>query len=105
VSAQRRDGKAAAGDAVPRQEGEEAVVHSGEVWTDARGYATVLLPRSFQVARGGLEYELRPCPRHIKATVAAQLVDGRFTIATDEPHVKVRWQVTGQRRRHLESVP
>ena len=87
MSAQRRGG-----------EGQEAVVHRGEVWTDARGLATVLLPRSFLLARGGLEYELRPYPRHIKATVAAQFVDGRFTIATDEPHAKVRWQVTGQRR-------
>jgi hypothetical protein len=67
---------------------------SGEVWTDARGYATVALPRSAWRPHGGLEYELRPSTVGVKATVAAQLVDGRFTIATDEPHVKVAWRVS-----------
>jgi len=31
------------------------------------------------------------------AEIAAEMMDGRFTIATDEPHVKVAWRVTGQR--------
>jgi hypothetical protein len=73
------------------------VVYSGEVWTDARGYATVALPRSSGRLHGSLEYELHPCTRGVTAAVAAQLVDGRFTIETDEPHVKVAWRVTGRR--------
>jgi len=67
---------------------------SGEVWTDARGYATVALSPSAWRPHGGLEYELRPMTRGVKATVAAELIDGRFTIATDEPHVKVAWRVS-----------
>jgi hypothetical protein len=65
----------------------------GEVWTDARGYATVALPRSAWSSHAGVDYELRPLTPGVNATVAAQLVDGRFTIATDEPHVKVTWRV------------
>jgi hypothetical protein len=71
------------------------LAYSGEVWTDARGYATVALPRSAGRFHGDLEYELRPSAPAVTATVAAQLIDGRFTIATDEPHVKVAWRVTG----------
>jgi hypothetical protein len=29
--------------------------------------------------------------------VAAQLMDGHFTIETDEPHVKVAWRLTARR--------
>ena len=70
---------------------------SGEVWTDARGLATVSLPRSVGRLQGDLEYELRALTRGITARVAAQLVDGRFAIETDEPHVKVAWQVRSRR--------
>src|SRR5262245_55930578 len=76
---------------------EGPLVYTGEVWTDARGYATVALPRSAGRLHGDLDYELRPSAPAVTATVAAQLVDGRFTIATDEPHVKVAWRVTGRR--------
>jgi hypothetical protein len=67
------------------------------VWTDARGYATVALPRSAGRLHGSLEYELRPLASGVTAAIAAQLVDGRFTIETDEPHVKVAWRVSGRR--------
>jgi hypothetical protein len=69
---------------------------SGEVWTDARGYATVALPRAARRLHAGLHYELRPFTRGVTAEVAAELSDGRFTIATDEPHVKVAWRVSGR---------
>ena len=73
------------------------VAYSGEVWTDARGYATVALPRSVGRLHGGLQYELRPFMPGVSAVIGAELIDGRFTIATDEPHVKVAWRVTGRR--------
>jgi hypothetical protein len=75
----------------------EAQSFSGEVWTDARGYATVALPRAAAAFRGDLDYDLRPLTRGVTAAIAARLVDGRFTIETDEPHVKVAWRVTGRR--------
>jgi hypothetical protein len=73
--------------------------YSGEVWTDARGYATVTLPRAAGRLHGNVAYELRPFVRGVIAKVAAELMDGRFTIATDEPHVKVAWRVTHSARR------
>ena len=44
-----------------------------------------------------LEYELRDLDPPSTARVTAVLEDGRFTIATDEPHVKVAWRITGHR--------
>ena len=76
---------------------DDRVAYSGEVWTDARGYATVALPTSDGQLPGSLEYELRPFAHGIKAAIAAELVDGRFTIATDQPHVKVAWRVLDRR--------
>ncbi len=73
------------------------VAYSGEVWTDARGYATVAVPRAAGRLHGNIAYELRPFTHGVTAEIAAELMDGRFTIATDEPHVKVAWCVTGRR--------
>ena len=73
------------------------LAYAGEVWTDGRGYATVALPRSAVRLHGTVEYELRPLERDVSAAIAAELVDGRFTIATDEPHVKVAWRVAVRR--------
>jgi hypothetical protein len=70
------------------------VAFSGEVWTDARGYATVALPRSAGRLHGNAAYELRPFTDGVTTEIATALMDGRFTIATDEPHVKVAWRVT-----------
>jgi len=69
----------------------------GEVWTDARGYAIVTMPRAAGRLHAGLDYELRPVAPGVTATIAAELSDGRFSIATDEPHVKVAWRVSEQR--------
>ena len=74
-----------------------AAAYSGEIWTDARGYAIVALPHSVGRLHGSLAYELRSFAPGVTATVAAELMDGRFTIATDEPHVKVAWRVRSQR--------
>jgi hypothetical protein len=82
--------------------GQAALTYSGEVWTDARGLATVALPRPASRWQGNLDYELCACSRVVTAKVVAQLVDGRFTIATDEPHVKVDWRVTAQTARQEE---
>jgi hypothetical protein len=79
---------------------EPAVAFSGEVWTDARGCATVALPRGAGHVHGSLEYDLRPFVRGVSAWIAAELSDGRFTIETDKPHVKVAWRVSGPRIDH-----
>ena len=75
----------------------DMVAYHGEVWTDARGYATVRLPGDVARVEPPLEYELRDLEPPSTARVTAALRDGRFTIATDQPHVKVAWRLTGHR--------
>jgi hypothetical protein len=74
----------------------ETAAFHGEVWTDARGYATVRLPAGAGRLLPPLEYELRDLEAHSSVRVSAELKDGRFTIASDEPHVKVAWRITGR---------
>src|SRR5438876_8276392 len=75
----------------------ETASYHGEIWTDARGYATVRLPAGAGRPLPPLAYELCDLDPQSSARVTAELNDGRFTIATDEPHVKVAWRVSGRR--------
>jgi hypothetical protein len=71
-------------------------VYHGEVWTDGRGYATVRLPADAEPLEPPLAYELRDVEPPSSARISAGLQDGRFTIATAQPHVKVAWRITGR---------
>ena len=68
--------------------------YHGEVWTDGNGFATVRLPAEAGLLEPPLEYELRDLEPSSSARVTAELEDGRFTIATDQPHVKVAWRIS-----------
>jgi hypothetical protein len=68
--------------------------YSGEAWTGVDGRATVVLPPFVRAHRAGFAYDLRPVNSQVSARVADEIVGDRFTIATDEPHVKVAWRVT-----------
>jgi hypothetical protein len=71
--------------------------YHGEVWTDGRGFATVLLPAEARPLEPPLDYELRDLDPPGSARVTAGLQEGRFTIATDQPHVKVAWRISGRK--------
>ena len=73
------------------------VAYHGQVWTDARGYATASLPPGAGRVLPPFEYELRDLDPPSSARVTGELKDGRFTIRTDEPHVKVAWRLIGRR--------
>ena len=73
--------------------------YHGEIWTDGRGFATVRLPREATSLEPPLAYELRDLDPPSSARVTAELEDGSFTIATDQPHVKVAWRVS-RRKEH-----
>jgi len=73
----------------------DSVAYHGEVWTDSSGFATVRLPAEAEALRPPLEYELRDVEPPSTARITAELEDCRFTIATDQPHVKVAWQISG----------
>jgi hypothetical protein len=73
--------------------------YSGDVWTDAECRAVVVLPSFVKAHPAGFEYELTPLGSDSGAHVAEEIGDGRFTIATDQPHVKVAWRVTPLKER------
>lgn len=72
----------------------DSVAYHGEIWTDGNGFATVLLPAEAGPLHPPLEYQLRDLDPPSSARVTAELEDGRFTIATDKPHVKVAWRIS-----------
>jgi len=72
----------------------DTVAYHGEVWTDARGYATVRLPAGAGPLDPPLEYELRDLEPPSITRITDELENGRFTIATDQPHVKVAWRIS-----------
>jgi hypothetical protein len=76
----------------------DSVAYHGEVWTDGTGYATVRLPVEARLLEPPLEYELRDLEPPSTARVSAELEDGRFTIATDQPHVKVAWRISRRQK-------
>jgi hypothetical protein len=75
----------------------DSVAYHGEVWTDGSGFATVRLPVEARSLEPPLEYELRDLEPPSTARVTGELKNGRFTIHTDEPHVKVAWRLRGRR--------
>jgi hypothetical protein len=68
--------------------------YHGEVWTDARGFATVCLPAEAGQLEPPLAYELRDLEPASSARVTAELRNGRFTIQTGQPHMKVAWRIS-----------
>jgi hypothetical protein len=75
------------------------IAYHGEVWTDGRGFATVLLPAELGPLEPPLEYELRDLEPPSSGSVTAELEDGRLTIATDQPHVKVAWRISRRKEK------
>lgn len=81
-------------DDVSQRRVREGWSYSGEAWTNEGGLAEVVLPPFVRAHRSGFEYELTPVDSGCSATVAEEVADDRFTISTDEPHVKVAWRIT-----------
>jgi len=76
-------------------------VYDGVVRTNTKGFATVTLPRWFQALNRDFRYQLTVVGRahwDAKAAVWNEVRENRFTIRTDQPNVKVSWQVTGIRK-------
>ena len=69
------------------------LAYHGEVWTDASGRAVIVLPPEAQALTAPVTYALKPAERSVAAVIVSELEAGRFTIATDEPHVKVAWRI------------
>ena len=77
--------------------------YSGVAWTDRDGRAVVNLPVFARLHGAGFEYELEAVGSQSRVHLAKEVVDGRFTVVTDQPHVKVSWRVTAYRAEGDES--
>src|SRR6202142_734778 len=73
-------------------------IYNGNVVTDKRGLATVVLPDYFAVLNRDFRYQLTVIGQFAQAIIAKEINRGRFTIRTNRPGVKVSWQVTGIRQ-------
>ncbi len=73
-------------------------IYNGNVITDAQGDAVVPLPDWFETLNRDFRYQLTVIGQFAQAVVAGEIADGRFSIKTDKPNVKVSWQVTGIRQ-------
>jgi hypothetical protein len=72
-------------------------IYNGNIVTDATGVATVAMPAWFEALNADFRYQLTVLGQFAQAIVASEMQDGKFTIRTDKPNVKVSWQVTGIR--------
>jgi hypothetical protein len=75
-------------------------MYDGVTTTNRKGFATVQLPRWFQTLNKRFRYQLTVVGKahwDAKAAVWEEIAHSRFTIRTDQPQVKVSWQVTGIR--------
>src|SRR2546423_10090909 len=83
----------------------ETAAYHGEVWRAGRGSAPVGLPAE-AILEPPLEYEFCDLEPASSARLTAGLKNGRFTVATEQPHVKVAWRVSGpssaSHRRHRQ---
>lgn len=75
----------------------ESWSYSGDVWTGDDGRAVVVLPAFVRSHHAGFDYELLPVGARCAVVVTETIVDDRFAIRTDVPHVKVAWRVTALR--------
>ncbi|MFJ4320582.1 hypothetical protein ACIP46_35655 [Streptomyces lavendulae] len=73
-------------------------VYGGTVVTDQEGQAVVELPEYFEALNTDVRYQLTVIGGFAQAVVAEEVLDNRFTVATDKPQVKVSWQVSGVRQ-------
>lgn len=67
--------------------------YSGNVVTDARGYATVQLPDYFEAINRDFRYQLTVIGTFAQAIIAEKIKHNRFVIRTDQAHVEVSWRV------------
>jgi hypothetical protein len=73
-------------------------IYNGNITTDTEGNATLVLPDYFEALNRDFRYQLTVIGKLAQATIASEIENNRFTINTDQPDVKVSWQVSGIRQ-------
>jgi hypothetical protein len=75
-------------------------IYSGNIETNDQGEAIVGLPDYFEDLNSDFTYNLTVIGQFAQAIVAEEVRENAFTIRTDQPNVRVSWQVTGVRKDH-----
>lgn len=73
-------------------------IYNGNIVTDASGKATVALPDYFSAVNKDYRYQLTVIGSFAQAIISKEVNGNSFEIATNQPNVKVSWQVTGIRQ-------
>jgi hypothetical protein len=72
-------------------------MYSGNITTDANGYATVELPDYFETINKDFRYQLTVMGTFAQAIIKQKISSNQFIIQTNQPNVEVSWQVAGVR--------
>lgn len=73
-------------------------IYNGNVTTGADGRAEVTMPEWFDALNRDFRYQLTAIGTFAQAIVEREMDGNRFVIRTEQPNVKVSWQVTGVRQ-------
>lgn len=73
-------------------------IYNGNITTDATGKATVTLPDYFEALNMEYRYQLTVIGSFAQAIINKEVANNKFEIATNQPNIKVSWQVTGVRK-------
>ncbi|MEI7736522.1 MAG: hypothetical protein WCI49_13715, partial [Ferruginibacter sp.] len=80
--------------------------YSGNISTDANGKAIVKLPDYFESINKDFRYQLTVIGTFAQAIVSKEVRNNEFEIATNQPNVKVSWEVKGVRNdAHMKKSP
>jgi hypothetical protein len=71
--------------------------YSGNITTDANGKATVSLPDYFEAINKDFRYQLTVMGTFAQAIISKEVSNNKFEIATNQPNIKVSWEVKGVR--------
>lgn len=71
--------------------------YSGNIVTDASGKAVVKLPDYFDALNKDPRYQLTVIGSFAQAIISKEVSNNQFEIATNQPNVKVSWEVKGVR--------
>ncbi|MGC4040563.1 MAG: hypothetical protein QM710_07225 [Flavobacterium sp.] len=73
-------------------------IYNGNITTDGSGYATVTMPDYFNALNKEFRYQLTVIGVFAQAIISKEIENNVFIIRTNQPNVKVSWQVTGVRK-------
>ena len=73
-------------------------IYNGNITTATNGEAIVDLPDYFSALNNEFRYQLTVIGSFAQAIISEEVNNNQFKIKTNQPNVKVSWQVTGIRK-------